>query len=69
MILLAVDSPFALSKWQAFFSHFDLFIKAFLYTLGMSFFSPFISSRSWYSVWRHVNLQTQNLKSDSPSLC
>lgn len=37
MILLAVDSPFALSKWQAFFSHFDLFIKAFLYTLGMSF--------------------------------
>ncbi|EGJ28147.1 amino acid ABC transporter permease [Streptococcus porcinus] len=34
--LLTVESPFALSKWQAFFANFPLFAKAFLYTLGMS---------------------------------
>ncbi|CAM4151921.1 amino acid ABC transporter permease [Streptococcus penaeicida] len=36
MTYLAVESPFALSKWQAFLTSFPLFAKAFLYTLGMS---------------------------------
>ncbi|HGD6501358.1 TPA: amino acid ABC transporter permease, partial [Streptococcus agalactiae] len=36
MTLLNI-SPFAISRWGAFFNHFDLFFKGFLYTLGISF--------------------------------
>lgn len=36
MTLLAVTSPFALSRWQAFFDNSDIFFKSFLYTLAMS---------------------------------
>lgn len=31
-----ISSPFALSRWHAFFADLDIFLKAFLYTLVMS---------------------------------
>lgn len=36
MTLLTTTSSVALPQWTAFFNNFPLFLKAFLYTLGVS---------------------------------